>query len=295
MGYGYGEEEVRRRLVEALSGSEVGMSGTELASKMGVSRITLAKYLASFQQRGLVRGKPVGNVTIWRMGRGAGVYTFPDDYFRIESAYLDMVVSGDAEDVFSLVQNCIHSGARPAKLVTETVLPALASLDRMYDEGRLGGLERALLRNTVSRSLHRMRDPSARAVPTKNCVLLAAEPGEVMQCRAAAAALRSEGWRAHVPGDISLSVDVFFDLDLRKLLGRVWKGSPGVMVLIIFGGGAEALRFLASSADAVRKSTSGNIRLAFCSDTGGKLLGADVASESMADILQWCETVHKSQ
>ena len=294
MGYGYGEEAVRRRLVAALGASESGMSGTELASEMGMSRITLAKYLMSFEQRGLVKSRPAGNVTIWYMGRGAGVYTFPDDYFRIESAYLDMVVSGDAEDVFSLVQNCIHSGARPARLVTEAVLPALDSLDRMYDEGRLGGLERALLRDTISRSLHYMNRPAMHPAPTKNCILLAAEPRDMMTCRAAAAALRSEGWRAHLPGDISASVDVFFDLDLRKLLGRVWKGTPGVMVITVFGGDEEALRFLAGSVDAVRKGTPDNIRLAFCSRTGGKRLGADVASENLVDILQWCETVHKS-
>lgn len=294
MGYGYGEEVVRRRLVDVLGASESGMSGTELASEMGMSRITLAKYLMAFEQRGLVKSRPAGNVTIWYMGRGAGIYTFPDDYFRIESAYLDMVVSGDAEDVFALVQNCIHSGARPARLVTEAVLPALDSLDRMYDEGRLGGLERALLRDTISRSLHYMNRPATHPTPTKNCILLAAEPREVMICRAAAAALRSEGWRVHLPGDISASVDVFFDLDLRKLLGRVWKGTPGVMVLAVFGGDGEALRFLAGSVDAVRKGAPGNIRLAFCSRTGGKRLGADVASESLADILQWCDTVHKS-
>lgn len=294
MGYGYGEEEVRRRLVDALGGSEIGMSGTELAIKMNMSRITLAKYLATFQQRGLVWGKPVGNVTIWRMGPGAGIYTFPDDYFRVGSAYLDVVISGDAEEVFSLVQNCINLGARPTRLVVEMVLPALESLDRMYAEGRLGGLERALLMDTVVMSLHYMRDPSTRAISTKNCILLAAEPQEVMRCRAAAAALISEEWRVHVPGDISTSVDVFFDLDLRKLLSRVWKGYPGVMVLVIFGGGTEALRFLASSTDEVRKSVPGNIKLAFCCDTDGKMMGADIASDNMVDILQWCETIHKN-
>ena len=294
MGYGYGAEEVRRRLVDVLGPSESGMSGTELASKMKISRITLAKYMASFEQRGLVKSRPAGNVTIWYMGRDAGVYTFPDDYFRIGTAYLDAVVSGNDENVFSLVQNCINSGARPARLVTEAVLPALASLDRMYDEGRLGGLERALMKDAVLRSLHYMVWPPRRSVSTKNCILLAAEPQEVMACRAAAAALRSEGWRAHAPGDISELVDVFFDLDLRKLLGRIWKGSPGLMVVCMFGGDEEALRFMAGAVDSIRKGGPGNIRLAFCSNTGGRRLGADMASESMGDVLQWCETVHKN-
>lgn len=294
MGRGYGAEEVRRRLVEVLGSSESGMSGTELASRMSISRITLAKYMVFFEQRGLVKSRPAGNVTIWYMGREAGIYTFPDDYFRTESAYLDAVVSGNAEAVFSLVQNCIHSGARPARLVTEAVLPALDSLDRLYDEGRLGGLERALMKDIVSRSLHYMIWPPARPVPTKNCILLAAEPRDMMACRAAAAALRSEGWQTHIPGDISESADVFFDLDMRKLLGRIWKGSPGVMVVGVLGGDEEVLRFLAGSVDAVRKGGPGNIRLAFCSRTGGKRLGADMASESLEDILQWCETIHKN-
>lgn len=294
MGYGYGEEVVRRRIIEVLGSSESGMSGTDLASQIGISRITLTKYLKVFEQRGLVKSRPSGNITIWYMSRGAGAYTFPEDYHKIESAYQKIVISGDAEETFSLVQNCINSGARPAKVITEAVLPALDTINHMYEEGRLGGLERALLKDTITRSLHYISMSAKLITPTKNCILLAVESEEMLRCRAMAAALQSDGWRVHLPGDISASVDVFFDLDLSKLLGRVWKGMPGVMIHVVFGGDVEALRFLAGSINSMRKNSPGDIRLAFCSKTDGKRLGADMASESLTDVLQWCETVHKS-
>ena len=293
MGRGYGEEEIRRRLLEVLSNSDSGMSGTELASRMGISRITMTKYLTSFAQRGVVQRRPAGNITIWYLERGAGNYSFPQDYFRVGPHYLDLITAADANGVYSLVQSCVHSGARPRRLVPEVVLPAIESVGRMYDAGKIGGLELRLLRGIISESVRMMNWPLVRTTPTKNCILLAAEPEAVMLCDAASAALYSEGWNVHNLGDLSGSVDVFFDLDLQKLLGRVWRGTPGVMILLAFGGSEEALVFLADAAGSVREKSSGQIRLAFCGETGGKRLGSDMASAQMDDVLQWCETAHK--
>ncbi len=292
MGRGYGEEEIRRRLVDILADSDSGMSGTELASRMGVSRITVTKYLESFAQRGVVQKRPSGNITIWYLERGAGNYSFPQDYFKIGPRYLDLVTAADENGVFSLAQNCIHAGARPYRLVSEVVLPAIESVDNMYREGKIGGMELRLFGDIMSRSLHLMNWPLVRTAPTKNCILMAAEPSAVLRCEAASAALYSEGWRVHCLGDLSGSADVFFDLDLQKLLGRVWRGTPGVMVLAAFGGAEEALRFIAGAVRAVRKNSSGEIRLAFCGETGGKRLGSNMASASVTDVLQWCGTVH---
>ncbi|MYC79589.1 MAG: hypothetical protein F4W68_03700 [Cenarchaeum sp. SB0661_bin_35] len=293
MGRGYDADQVRHRLIRILDESEAGMSGVELASKMGMSRITLSKYLLYFEQHGVVHGKRIGNVTVWSIKSGFNDYSFPQDYFKVESAYMDMVLSGNAEDAIRLLERCVHSGAAPDKLILETIMQAFESIDRMYRTQKIGGLEMISFRDTLDRSLYALGD-SQNIISTKNCITIETETIPDMSCRSVTAVLRSDGWHAYSLGDVSGVMDVFFDLELQKLLGRVWRGTPGVMILIVFGSNPDAFRFLADVFDTIRKKTSGNIRLAFCGDTGGKLLGSEMATTDVSNLIQWCDTIHQN-
>lgn len=293
MGREYGTEEVLRRLIGVLGKSRAGMSGVELASAMGMSRITMSRYLASFEQQGMVHGKRMGNVTVWSVKEGVDGYSFPQDYFRVAAAYMDALTTGNAEKAVSLLESCVYFGARPARLVLECVLPAFGSVTTMRREQRIGALESVLFQDILHRSLHAL-GRSSRTIPTKNCILMVADPLHELQCRAVDASLRSESWNVHNLGYMSDAVDVFFDLELQKMLGRVWRGMPGIMVIIVFGGDADALRFLSNSTDTVRKKIPKNIHLAFCVETDGRLQGSDMASPDISKVMQWCETIHQN-
>lgn len=293
MGRGYDTDEVRHKLIRVLGKSQSGMSGVELASKMGMSRITLSRYLTSFEQHGVVYGKKMGNVTVWHIKKGFDDYSFPQDYFRVTSTYLDTVVSGDAQGAVALLENCVYSGAKPVRLILDTVLPAYESIGRMYETQKIGSLERMSLQDTLDRSMYTLGRAS-NVSATKNCILMSTESNADIFCRAAAASLRSENWHVHNLGDIAGSVDVFFDLELQKLLGRVWRGTSGIMILVAFGGNLDALRFLASAVNTIRKKIPKNIQLAFCGETGGKLLGSDMATQNVSELIQWCDTVHQN-
>ncbi len=293
MGRGYDTDEVRRRLIRILSESEAGMSGVELASKMGMSRITLSRYLTSFEQYGVVYGKRMGNVTVWNMKRGFDDYLFPQDYFKVESAYLDMITAGRAEDAIRLLENCVYSGATPTRLILETIMPAFESINHMYETQKIGGLELMLLQDTLKRSLHTLGD-SSDVDKTKNCILMNTEPTDDILSQSVAASLRSDAWNVNNMGDVSGVMDVFFDLELQKLLGRVWRGTPGVMILIVFGGNLGAFRFISSAVSTIHKKTPKNIRLAFCGDTGKKLLGSEMATTDVSKLIQWCNTIHQN-
>ncbi len=83
---------MRQKLILALEDSETGMSGVEVSEKIGVNRITMAKYLKVFAAEGLLRQKNIGNVTLWFLEPGQKSYIFPDDYFKIEPRYIDNFV-----------------------------------------------------------------------------------------------------------------------------------------------------------------------------------------------------------
>ena len=54
---GYKIEKIKGKLIDTLRDSKTGLSGIEIAEKIGVNRITMAKYLSIFSAEGLVRQK----------------------------------------------------------------------------------------------------------------------------------------------------------------------------------------------------------------------------------------------
>jgi len=61
MARGYQTNEIKQKLVDVLQDSKTGMSGVELAEKLGVNRITITKYLNVFAAEGLIREKKIVN------------------------------------------------------------------------------------------------------------------------------------------------------------------------------------------------------------------------------------------
>ena len=152
MGRGYSTSEIREKLILILKRSESGMSGIEISENIGVNRITMTKYLKVFAAEGLLRQKNIGNVTLWFLEPGQESYIFPDDYFKIAPQFLDYLLKGTEDQVYSLIRNCIHSGAKITRLIFEVILPAIDSVNTLYEEGKIGTSELNLRKNTISKS-----------------------------------------------------------------------------------------------------------------------------------------------
>ena len=138
MGRGYSTEEIREKLISTLEDSESGMSGVEISDKVGINRITMTKYLKVFAAEGLLRQKNIGNITLWFLEPGQEAYNFPDDYFKIAPQFLDFLVKDSEEQVFSLIRNCLHSGATVNRLILEVILPAIESVNQLFEDGKIG-------------------------------------------------------------------------------------------------------------------------------------------------------------
>ena len=294
MGRGYSAEEIRQKLISTLEDSESGMSGVEISDKVGVNRITMAKYLKIFAAEGLLRQKNIGNITLWFLEPGQEAYNFPDDYFKIASQYLDFLVKGSEEQVFSLIRNCLHSGATVNRLVLEIVLPAIKSVNQLFEDGKIGTAERNLLRTTISKSLQIFSQMQIISEQKKNVVLIAADSGSNLISEAAAAAYHSEGWRVSNLGDMSSAIDVLFDLDFQKLIGKVWKQKPGVLIVVVFSESDEGLSFFTDSINPAREKSGKRMKLALCGRVSKKSKRYDLASEKIEDILQWSQSTFEN-
>ena len=123
-----------------------------------------------FAAEGLLRQKNIGNITLWFLQPGQESYSFPDDYFTIEPLYLDYLLKGTEDQVYSLIHNCLQSGAKVNRLILEVILPVIESIKNLYDDGKIGTSELNLHKTTISKSLQIINQiPISSNSKKKNC------------------------------------------------------------------------------------------------------------------------------
>lgn len=295
MGRGYQSQDIRQKLIEAFEDSNTGMSGIEISQKIGINRITMTKYLKIFAAEGFLRQKEIGNVTLWFLEPGQESFDFPNDYFKVASQYLENLVKGTENQVYSLIRNCIHSGASSNKIIVEVILPAIHAIKSMYDDGKIGRSEEKLLQNTISKSLQIFNQIQIEPEPKKNIIVISADSESSLISEAASTSFYLDGWKVFHLGDMSSAINVLYDLDLQKLMGKVWKQKSGVMIVVVFSKTEEGLNFFADSINSVKEKLGKKIRLALCGKLGKKTkIQSDLISEKFEDVLQWSKTVYQS-
>ena len=295
MARGYLSKEIREKLIFILKDSDSGMSGTEISKKINVSRITMTKFLKVFAAEGLLRQKNIGNLTLWFLEPGQESFTFPDDYFKITSRYLELLVKGTEDQIYSLIRNCLNSGASINQLILEVIYPAIDYLDNLYESGKIGSAEKNLLRTTISKSLDIFNQISVVTDPKKNVVVIAADPESILISESASASYHSNGWNVSHLGDMSSAVNILFDLDFQKLIGKIWKQKIGVLLVVIFSQTSEGLSFFADSINSNKKKSDRRIKLALCGNISKKTkINSDLLSDKISDILQWSKTMSKN-
>ena len=295
MGKGYSSEQIRQKLILILDDAVSGMSGVEISEKMDISRITMTKYLRVFAAEGLLRQKNIGNVNLWFLEPGQESFTFPDDYFKISSRYIEYLIMGDESRVYSLIRNCLHSGGLANRLILEVIFPSIEYVEKLYDDAKIGTSEKHFLETIISKSLQIFNHIQVVSDPKKNVVVIASGTKSRLNSESASAAYHSDGWNVSHLGDMSSAINVLFDLDLQKLIGKIWKQKPGILVITVFAKTTEDLIFFADSINSVKEKYGKSMKLVLCGKISKKSkIKSDLASEKIRDVLQWSQTVSQN-
>ena len=295
MAKGYRVEEIRQKLISVLKDSDSGISGIEISKIINVSRITMTKYLKVFAAEGLLRQKNIGNVTLWFLEPGQESFDFPDEYFKITSRYLELLVKGNEEEIYSLIRNCLNSGALINRIIIEVIYPAIDHIRELFDSGKIGSAEQNLLRNIISKSLSIFNQVPAVLDSKKNVVVIAADPESILISESASASYHSDGWNVSHLGDMSYAIDVLFDLDFQKLVRKIWKKKSGILLVVIFSQTSEGLSFFADSINPNKTKSDKQIKLALCGKISKKTkINSDLLSDNIGDVLQWSNTISQN-
>lgn len=292
---GYDSEQIREKLIDVLSRSKIGLTGMEIAEKLHVNRVTMAKYLKVFAAESLIKQKNIGNVSLWFVEKGVDQLSFPADLFQVKNRYLEYVLSASVQEAHNLIRTSLHSGATPSKLVSEVVVPALESVDNLYKNGKMGKSEKNFLDEVMSSSLYLIKLSERDIDEKKNAVMISTDYQDSLLALCASAAFQAQGWKVSLLGDMSSAIDVMFDIDLQRFLNKVWPKRDGVMVVAIFSSADGPAKFFTQAVESSRPKFGKNLHLALYNKSAKKAkLGADFVSDDFEKLLQWSQTVFES-
>tara|TARA_Y100001949_G_scaffold134790_1_gene116298 strand:- start:735 stop:1625 length:891 start_codon:yes stop_codon:yes gene_type:complete len=290
---GYQIEDIKEKLVDVLHNSKIGLSGLEISERLGINRLTMTKYLNVFAAEGLVKQKNIGNVNLWFIEDGTEQYHFPEDYFKIKTKYFEYLVARKEYLVYNLVRNCFHSISEPVKIITEVILPGIDSTYNLFNQGKIGKSELNLLKKIISNSIQIINLESFQTDQKKNVVVISADEESTLISEAASASFHTDGWQVYSLGDMSTAIDVLFDLDLQKLLTKIWKSKNGMMMIIIFSSTEDSLKFFAESVNSI-KGKFRNLYLILCGKVEKNTIKADLITEDLETTIQWSQTTFES-
>ena len=291
MARGYDVAEVKFRLIKLLRDSKIGISGVEISERLGINRVTMTKYLNIFSAEGVIGEKNIGNVNLWFVYEGIEQFQFPDDYFRVQERYIEYITKCSESSVYNLIRSCLNSDVNVIKLMTEVILTAIPEVQKYFDDGKIGKAEEQLMKTIISKSIQLVNLDIQSPKNEKNVIIIAADSQSVLEAEAASAAYRSNDWNVFFLGDMSSSIDILFDLELTKLLSKIWKSKQGLMIVAVFSKTEEGLKFFSESFYSVKGKNDDNLHLVLSGKIGKKItIKSELQSEKLDDILQWSQT-----
>jgi methanogenic corrinoid protein MtbC1 len=260
----YTLDEIKRKIIDVLqSAGGTGLSGVEVADKIGINRMTVTKYLDVMYAMGLLKKKKIGNVNIWFAQIGVADIEFPINYIQVQQKLISSILVGAEDHARRILLSVMNSSVDQVRVLADVILPAVNTIGELYSRGRLNKTERVFLLNLMMEliDLIKFNVRPAEQKAHAQVVCVAGSDDRIHIAKSAAVALLARGWDSSYIGDVGEQIDPFFDIDFQRYLLRTWGSKHGLMVVCIFSSGEGSLRFLSSTAKQMKAKIKGELRV----------------------------------
>ncbi len=291
----YTLEEIKRKIMEVLqSAGGTGLSGVELADRVGINRMTITKYLDVMHAMGLLKKKKIGNVNIWFVQIGAGDIEFPINYIQVQQKLISSILAGDEDHARRILLTVMNSDVDQVRVMTDVVLPAVNTIGELYSRGRLNKTERTFLLNLMMEliDLVKFNVRATEQKPNAHAICVAGSEDRVSIAKGAAVALLARGWNSSYIGNVGEQIDPFFDIDFQRYLLRMWGEKHGLMLICIFSSGEGSLRFLSSTANGMKGRIKGELRITAITTQELQPVAeesSDYVAKDLLALVEWAE------
>ncbi|NMJ87577.1 MAG: winged helix-turn-helix transcriptional regulator [Thaumarchaeota archaeon] len=298
----YSLDEIKHRIIYTLTDIDVGLSGVEIAKKVGVNRITITKYLNVLEAIGLIKKKKTGSVNIWYLADGVTEFEVPFNILDVQQLYMNALFNYYEDEARRIIINVLHSGIDPIKLLSDVVTPTLNTAKELYSRGRITVTENIFIINLINESIDLIKFNARRdnIKPKAYAVFLSAQgESDVIGSKMTSVGFYVKGWNSYFLGNVASETDLLFDIDLLKFLNKISKIQRGLMIISI---SVERKEHLASMVETVKSIRSKFNKKMFILaegetfNTENKLandIGADFYATNLSSTIDWAEELYK--
>ena len=296
----YTLDEVKYKVVDLLQDNRSGLSGIEIAEKIGINRMTVTKYLNILLTLGLVKKKKAGPVNIWYLESGIISLEFPINYLEVQQNFITSIFENDNEKSNRVIINALNSTMDKARVLSDVILPTFNTMNELYARGRLGKTERESLLTILFEMIDLIRFNSQleTARPDAHVLFVASSEDKIFLAKTGALSLRILRWDSSYIGNVERYIDPFFDIDFQRYIMKVWNNKRGLKVLCILSSQEASLRFLSLAANTLKTKLTGEFSVALLTspELSDKIehIGADVAFSNIQSLVDWCEKKYRN-
>lgn len=291
----YTLDEIKRRIIDVLQNAGgTGLSGVELADRIGINRMTITKYLDVMHAMGLLKKKKIGNVNIWFVQIGVGDIEFPINYVQVQQKLISSILAGDEDIARRILLSVMNSNVDQVKVMTDVIVPAVNTISELYSRGKLNKTERTFLSSLMMEliDLVKFNVRPGEQKPNAHVICVAGSEDRSHMAKSAAVALLARGWDSSYIGDVGEQIDPFFDIDFQRYLLRLWSNKHGLMLVCIFSSGEGSLRFLSSTAKQMKGRVRGELRITTVTTPQLRPVAeesSDYVAEDLLALVEWAE------
>jgi methanogenic corrinoid protein MtbC1 len=291
----YTLDEIKRRIIDVLeSAGGTGLSGVELADRIGINRMTITKYLDVMHAMGLLKKKKIGNVNIWFVQIGVGDIEFPINYVQVQQKLISSILAGDEDIARRILLSVMNTNVDQVKVMTDVIVPAVNTIRELYSRGKLNKTERTFLSSLMMEliDLVKFNVRPGEQKPNAHVICVAGSEDRSHMAKSAAVALLARGWDSAYIGDVGEQIDPFFDIDFQRYLLRLWSNKHGLMLVCIFSSGEGSLRFLSSTAKQMKGRVRGELRITTVTTPQLRPVAeesSDYVAEDLLALVEWAE------
>ena len=291
----YTLDEIKRRIIDVLqSAGGTGLSGVELADRIGINRMTITKYLDVMHAMGLLKKKKIGNVNIWFLQIGVGDIEFPINYVQVQQKLISSILAGDEDIARRILLSVMNSNVDQVKVMTDVIVPAVNTISELYSRGKLNKTERTFLLSLMMELIDLVKFNVRPGEQKSNAHVICVAGSEDRSHMAKSASCRivGSGWDSSYIGDVGEQIDPFFDIDFQRYLLRLWSNKHGLMLVCIFSSGEGSLRFLSSTAKQMKGRVRGELRITTVTTPQLRPVAeesSDFVAEDLLALVEWAE------
>ncbi len=291
----YTFDEIKHKIIDVLqSAGGTGLSGVELADRIGINRMTITKYLDVMHAMGLLKKKKIGNVNIWFVEIGVGDIEYPINYIQVQQKLISSILAGDEDHARRILLSVMNSNVDQVRVMTDVIVPTVNTIGELYSRGRLNKTERTFLLNLMMEliDLIKFNVRAAEKKANAHVICVVGSEDRIHMAKSASVALLARGWDSTYIGNVGEQIDPFFDIDFQRYLLRLWSNKHGLMLVCIFSSGEGSLRFLSSTAKGMKGRIKGELRITAVTSQQMRPVAeesSDYVAKDLLDLVEWAE------